>query len=199
MARPIGFDRADALNAAYLLFWRVGYQAASLSDLIDAMRISRSSFYAAFGDKRTLFVECLDLFHRRTMDELAIATSRHPPLGALRKFFERTMPNARGKSGRWGCMLVNTLLEMADVDEGISEHASGHLSAIQKAFENCLTDAGFDGSRARDLAGYLMLVNQGLRVASRRLPPAEMSAQLDTALSFIANDASHDHQPGTRT
>ncbi|MEO1614161.1 MAG: helix-turn-helix domain-containing protein [Pseudomonadota bacterium] len=52
------------------LFWRQGYQATSLADLLAAMEIGRSSFYAAFTDKRSLFIECLDLFSSRTIDLL---------------------------------------------------------------------------------------------------------------------------------
>ena len=62
MSRPLEFDRSKALGHALTLFWRKGYQATSLADLVAAMQISRSSFYATFGDKRSLFIECLDQF-----------------------------------------------------------------------------------------------------------------------------------------
>ncbi|MEY3234220.1 helix-turn-helix domain-containing protein [Aquidulcibacter sp.] len=42
------------------LFWRNGYRASSLSDLLDEMKIGRGSFYAAFRDNRHLFLECLN-------------------------------------------------------------------------------------------------------------------------------------------
>ena len=67
MARPIAFNRPKAVNRALLMFWRKGYQATSLADLLEAMHISRSSFYAAFIDKRSFFIECLDLWAARTM------------------------------------------------------------------------------------------------------------------------------------
>ncbi|MBW0150837.1 MAG: TetR/AcrR family transcriptional regulator, partial [Phenylobacterium sp.] len=67
MARPVEFHRTIATQNALLLFWRKGYQATSLADLVSAMGISRSSLYAAYGDKRGVFIECLDLFAARSI------------------------------------------------------------------------------------------------------------------------------------
>ena len=66
MARPLEFNRSQATNQALVLFWRKGYQASSLADLLAAMGIARSSFYAAFTDKRTL-------------DDPGLAPDFHPP------------------------------------------------------------------------------------------------------------------------
>jgi len=70
MARPLEFDRPQTVNKALVLFWRKGYQATSLADLLAAMGIRRSSFYGAFTDTCSLFVECLDLFSARTLEIL---------------------------------------------------------------------------------------------------------------------------------
>ena len=112
MARTLEFNQPTALNKALVLFWRKGYQAASLSDLLEAMDISRSSFYATFGDKRSLFLECLGIFGKRTKDFLLKAKSEHTPLDALRSFFENTVAEQRGQRTEWGCMMVNTVLEI---------------------------------------------------------------------------------------
>jgi AcrR family transcriptional regulator len=89
MARPIEFDKDKALDRALLLFWEKGYQATSLQDLLQELGISRSSLYAAFGDKRNLFIECLDLFAERTQLVLLKAGQGRPALEALQFFFER--------------------------------------------------------------------------------------------------------------
>jgi TetR/AcrR family transcriptional repressor of nem operon len=171
MARPIEFDRSKAVNRALSLFWRQGYQATSLAHLLAAMGIGRSSFYAAFTDKRSLFIECLDLFSARTTELLHRARIGMPPIDALQSFLERNFKAAAGAAalkGHWGCMLVNTVLEMAGVDDDLALRASRHLGDMQGIFRDCLQDAGATPAQAEELAAMLMLLNEGIRVSSRR-------------------------------
>src|SRR2546427_1094856 len=60
--RPRAFDPDTALERAMHVFWRKGYEGASLSDLTKAMRINRPSLYGAFGDKEALFRKVLDRY-----------------------------------------------------------------------------------------------------------------------------------------
>jgi TetR/AcrR family transcriptional repressor of nem operon len=157
-----------------------------LADLLAAMTISRSSFYAAFTDKRSLFIECLDLFSARTLDMLQRARAEMPPIDALQNFFERDFIGARGAKGHWGCMLVNTVLEMADVDGELAARASQHLSDMQRFFQSCLQEAGATPAHAKELAAVLMLFNEGIRVSSRRrLPDAQHLQPIATTFHLI--------------
>ncbi len=189
MARSPEFDRPRAVNKALVLFWRKGYQASSLADLLAAMGIGRSSFYAAFTDKRSLFIECLDLFAARTLELLQRARAEMPPVDALQSFFERNFIGARGAGavkGHWGCMLVNTVLEMAGVDDELAALASHQLGEMQRFFQDCLQDAGASPARAEELAAMLMLVNEGIRVSSRRrLPDAQHLQPIATTFRLI--------------
>ncbi|MDH4393232.1 MAG: helix-turn-helix domain containing protein [Aquabacterium sp.] len=189
MARPIEFDRPKAVNRALALFWRKGYQATSLADLLTAMAISRSSFYAAFTDKRSLFIECLDLFSARTLQLLQRARAEMPPVDALQSFFERNFIGAGGAAaarGHWGCMLVSTVLEMAGVDDDLASRASRHLSDMQSIFQACLQDADATPAQAEALAALLMLFNEGIRVSSRRrLPDAQHLQPIATAFRLV--------------
>lgn len=186
MARPIEFDRPQAVNKALVLFWRKGYQASSMADLLAAMGIGRSSFYAAFTDKRGLFIECLDLFSARTLELLQRSRAEMPPVDALQGFFERNFIGARGAKEHWGCMLVNTVLEMAGVDDELAARASHHLGEMQRFFQACLEDAGATPARAEELAAMLMLVNEGIRVSSRRrLPDAQHLQPIATTFRLI--------------
>jgi AcrR family transcriptional regulator len=61
--RPRGFDREQALHRAVTIFWERGYDATSIADLTRDLGIAPPSLYAAFGDKRTLFIEAVDTYY----------------------------------------------------------------------------------------------------------------------------------------
>lgn len=186
MARPPEFSRSEAVNRALILFWRKGYQATSLTDLLQAMDVGRSSFYAAFADKRSLYIECMDLFASRTLRLLQHARAEMPPIDTLQSFFEGNFIGARSGKRHWGCMVVNTVLEMAGVDDELAARASGHLNDMQRLFQTYLQDAGAESARAQELAALLMLVNEGVRVSiRRRLPDAERLQPIDTTFRLI--------------
>ena len=189
MARPVEFNRDLASDRALRLFWSRGYQGAGLTDLLAAMEIGRSSFYAAFGDKRRLFLECLDQFAARSVAMLRPREGRRSPLQILRGFFEQDAFAPDSEERAWGCMLVNTVVEMSDLDEGLRAHASQGLENVQAAFESLLLDAGCDPAEARDYAGFLMLVNEGLRVSSRQgMPIVQQRKQVSVAFDMLTSN-----------
>src|SRR5579862_5868846 len=62
LGRPRSFDIDRALDRALQVFWRKGYEGATLSDLTKAVGVNRPSLYAAFGDKEALFRKALDRY-----------------------------------------------------------------------------------------------------------------------------------------
>jgi TetR/AcrR family transcriptional repressor of nem operon len=112
-------------------------------------------------------------------------------LDAIQLFFYTTLLEVpRARAGR-GCMMVNTLLELADVDPELSVLAERKLARIESVFEDCFEQAQQTGDytrdrSARDLAAHVMVMNQGLRVASRkRVPRSELKRDIDSALSLL--------------
>lgn len=191
MVRPLEFDRAAARDQALALFWDKGYQAGTVAELLDVMGIGRSSFYAAFGDKRGLFIECLDEFARRARALLERARRERPPLDALRFFFENVGATAPPKGAHLGCLLINTVLEMAGVDDDLVRRANVHLLDLEASFADCLCAAGCAPPRAAELAAMLTLVNEGVRVSNRRrLSAAKQLAPIRTTFELIARELS---------
>ena len=78
MARPKAFSREKAQMQALQLFWRKGYAATSIEDLVETLQLSRSSLYGTFGDKRTLFLEVLKLYSERVISRIVRTLNESP-------------------------------------------------------------------------------------------------------------------------
>jgi TetR/AcrR family transcriptional regulator, transcriptional repressor for nem operon len=119
MARPREFDINKALGAAMLLFWERGYEATSVDDLLRRMGINRASLYAAFGEKRALFVQALKLYEKQYgYQELQERARQGSPKQAVRELFEETITTLTETPprNRRGCLMQNTALELAPHD-----------------------------------------------------------------------------------
>ena len=98
MARPREFEMDEALEGAMQIFWRQGYGATNLPDLLKAMGLTRGSFYKAFGDKRSVYLEALKRYDEnnisaavqllgdadQVLSEKVLLPVRRPATGAFR-------------------------------------------------------------------------------------------------------------------
>src|SRR5438132_109383 len=104
--RPREFDIDEALAAALRVFWSKGYEGASLTDLTEAMGITRPSLYAAFGNKEALFRKALDLYEREKLayvgEALQAPTSRAVAERLLRGALAMQVSECEPK----GCMRI---------------------------------------------------------------------------------------------
>jgi len=191
MARSPEFDRSKALEAAMKLFWARGYTATSLPDLLAAMGIARSSFYASFSTKRALFMACLELFGDRTLTIVDEDASKIPAAALPRAFFEATLLDVSQRKANQGCMMVNTVLELAAVDQELNQLATQKLAAIENAFARAFEQAQqrgeLDTSRsAQELASLVMIINLGLRVQSRQNQSRQqLKPLIESSLSML--------------
>jgi len=203
MARTLAFDRDEALDSAMHLFWRQGYSATSMQQLLDTMEISRSSLYATFGDKQRLFLEALDQFSDRNYDIIESAFTEEKPLNAVRSFFVETVHNSTRSRLTRGCMMVNTILELADVEPELSQHAIERLKQVEQKFEHCFQLAQkldqLDKTFSPEyLAKMVMTLNQGLRVSSRKhTTREEMAKVVDTTMQLLGIEPSKPAQQNT--
>lgn len=173
------------------LFWSRGYLATSLPDLLDTMGLARSSFYASFGTKRKLFMESLELFGDRTLAALDEDANKISAGALPRAFFEATLLKVSQRKAKQGCMMVNTVLELADVDSELNQLATEKLGAIENAFALAFEQAQRQGELETtyspdELASLVMTINLGLRVQSRQKQSRqELKTIIDNSLSML--------------
>lgn len=107
--RPRVFDEEQALDAALAVFWRNGYQAASLAELTQAMGISKPSLYSAFGNKEQLYLTALERYRVQQLSKHAEALAAEPDLkNALRDFLRSVATMLTAPELPGGCMVVNS-------------------------------------------------------------------------------------------
>jgi TetR/AcrR family transcriptional regulator, transcriptional repressor for nem operon len=165
------FETGDALDAAMQLFWRKGYAATSLRDLLDGMGIGYGSFYNAFGDKHALFLASLDRFRElRTswIDEVLEDSG----LGGIEEVFRRTVDGLVGFEPRRGCLLANTAVELGPHDAEVAAKISRYVRHTEAVFERAVIRAQEAGEIPADrdpraMACFLVNTLHGLRVLAR--------------------------------
>lgn len=87
MARPREFDEQAVLDAAIQCFWRRGYEATSVRDLVEKTGITSASLYNAFGDKRALYQRALDRYVEESIAERIRRCEELSPRAAIGAFF----------------------------------------------------------------------------------------------------------------
>lgn len=134
MGRPRTFDLDEALLAAVNVFWAKGYDGASLKDLTKAMGISGPSLYAAFGDKRELYLQAIDRYANIDGCEPVVVFETEADITkAVHGFLESViMYSTSHESGTKGCFLASCVSTSVGEVEGVRER-------LEKAIEDADT------------------------------------------------------------
>jgi len=104
--RPREFDMEDALASALRVFWGKGYEGTSLTDLTEAMGITRPSLYAAFGNKEALFRQALDLYEREKLAYVGPALDAPTARGVAERLLQGAINTCADEAEPRGCLRV---------------------------------------------------------------------------------------------
>jgi TetR/AcrR family transcriptional repressor of nem operon len=175
MARPREFDEGAVMDAAVLCFWKQGYEATSVRDLVAQTGITAASLYNAFGDKRALYQKTLDHYVEASVADRVRRCEALPPRQAIEAFFEDIVKRSLNDRDRKGCMLVNAALDVAPHDPAFRKVVAKVLIGIEAFFLACVRAGQADGSVTRwlpaeTLSQNLLGVLMGIRVLARVRP-----------------------------
>lgn len=180
MARPREFDPDEAMDKAMGLFWDVGYEEASLTELLAAMEITKGSFYKAFQDKQSIYLATLDRYNDKVISgtvgfltDPAEGTGRARILGLFGKVAEAVAQDG----DRLGCFLCNALIDKAAEGGEAEDKLQAMVHRLETAFYKALRDDGQLQDRdARETARGILSAYFGLRVLGRAGLSREMAA-----------------------
>ncbi len=190
--RPRNFDPERALEQAMACFWRQGYEATSLADLLAATGLSKSSLYQAFGGKQALFERCLARYRELIAEGLEATLAEAPSgLGFLHELFHGVAQETRGRHARRGCLVVNTANEIGPRTPGIAREVARGTRRFEAVFRHAVERAQGEGDidpdrDAATLARYLITAMAGLRTQLRAGASAgELHAIADVILGSL--------------
>lgn len=143
--RPKQFDDNEVLARAMQVFWRKGYDATSLDDLVEAMGIPRQSLYRTFTDKHTLFVRALQYYDQNVMSViLGVLSAKGPAIDNLRAVFEIWKRSINAPE-RMGCLMVNTSTQVPPDDSEVIKIIEQNRKRAVAVFEKTLRRAQKEG------------------------------------------------------
>ncbi|MGW0550149.1 TetR/AcrR family transcriptional regulator [Streptomyces altiplanensis] len=193
MARTKEFDPDAALQAALELFWRRGYEATSMADLVEHLGIGRASIYATFGNKHELYLKALDRYaashNPRLLGELSQPGPALPAVRALLRRF--ASESASGEKRLTGCFITNTAAELAPHDDSAARRVEVNWEHLETLLHSALVRARAQGELPEDrdpraLARMLLVLMQGLRVVGKASSdPARVRDAAEQALALL--------------
>ena len=187
--RPREFDVDQALTAALRVFWSKGYEGASMTDLTDAMGITRPSLYAAFGNKEALFRKALDLYEREKLCYMGQALEAPTARGVAQRLLQGSLENQTSRDDPRGCLgVISSVACGAEADcirqEVLERGRIAHEALIER-MERAVAEGDFQTPvDAEGITKYLTAILQGMAVqAGAGASREDLQRLVDTTLA----------------
>ena len=172
--RPKVFDRDAALDKAMTLFWQHGYEATSLSDLVEATGAKAPTLYAEFTNKEGLFRAVLDRYISRfaAKHEAQLFCEEKTVEQALQDYFTAIATCYTSKDTPAGCFMINTSATLAASSKEIANTVKSRHAMQEETLSTFLAQRQLRGEipahcRPQELSQYLSCILQGMSISAR--------------------------------
>ena len=187
--RPREFDIDEALGQALLVFWRNGYEAASMTELTSAMGITKPSLYAAFGNKEQLFHKALDLYEREKLAYMTSALEAPTARGVAERLLRGSLEMQMSTCDPKGCLGVISAAtcgaEAEPIKAVVVKRRASSEAALVKRFAEAQAAGEFpEGMTPEALTRFLFAILQGLALqGGSGATCAELSQLVETSMA----------------
>jgi AcrR family transcriptional regulator len=167
--RPRSFCVDETLDRAMAVFWRHGYEGASMADLTKAMGINAPSLYACFGSKEGLFRAVADRYEARR-DSFMKAVMAEPTAQAVAEAFLYGVAGFAADTGGQnppGCLLLQGALACCEqeITKDMARRRTEKETLLKKRFEQAKKAGDLPaGAQPAVLARYLVTMANGISV-----------------------------------
>ncbi|MFK5879835.1 MAG: helix-turn-helix domain-containing protein [Flavobacteriaceae bacterium] len=186
------FDEKLILEKAMELFWKKGFHATSIQDLVTYLGISRSSIYGTYGGKNELFYKSFQ--HYRTTNITGFSNFINQQKNVkkgLRKLFKMAIEQSVTDKDRKGCFVVNTTTELVPGDVEILTILKENENTFVNIFYEFLLKGEqsgeiSNGKNLNSIANLYYTLYNGIKVVSKVQPNSkELLSSVDSVLSLL--------------
>jgi len=178
MGRPREFDEDAALTKIMDVFWAKGFEGTTLNNLVTATGLRKGSLYAAFGDKRAMYLKALALYDRTAVDgAVRLLSGTGAPEKRIGDFLQSAIDAVAMRKDRRGCFLCNASVDQAVLDPATERAVKVSLGRLGRALEEALSRlpaSSIDDTRPQAVAQLFLSVYFGLRVLAKAGHPVRV-------------------------
>lgn len=180
--RPNIHDNSELIYKAQDIFWKKGYTATSMNDLLTITGAGSGSFYNTFkGGKKQVFREAINQRRKAFADFKTELDKSETPMKLIKDFF-RAVADETETSHLRGCIIANTVVEMTYLDEDLEKESVKILKEVEELYTDAIKKAQEKGevkntTEASILGKYLITFWCGLNTLRRMYPDKKILAQ----------------------
>ncbi|RBP51563.1 TetR/AcrR family transcriptional regulator [Arenicella xantha] len=166
MARTREFEPETVLDAALDLFWRKGYKACSMADVVRQSGVARYGVYQAFKDKDQLYCAALKRYQQKVHDYFVkpLCGSR-VNYDSLVQHFDRVLDQLEN-SEHEGCFAHQAAIERAGCDDNVNQIINSIFAENRRTYrvviEHALADGEMRPLPIDDLVTFVMGIERAL-------------------------------------
>ncbi|MCW3781959.1 TetR/AcrR family transcriptional regulator [Defluviimonas salinarum] len=182
MGRPRKYSRAAVVETAMGMFWRDGYKATSVGDIVRETGLNTASMYKEFVDKDGLFLETLKHYRGHVIKPRYEMLRDNPNIAGVEAFIGSVMTGA-ARSEYKGCLMMNHLSQKHVIGPDAVQEIGAFCSELESLIETALINAQRDGDIGPDkdpavLASFVVFCVHGAVLYGRHYEKKRMIPNL---------------------
>lgn len=187
------FDPEEVENAVMQVFWRKGFAATSIQDLVEETGLSRSSLYSSFKNKEQLYQQALSRYQRLiSKSNIDLLSSDGSVKSIIQQLLSRIIEDELNDPQHRGCLMANACLELAGYDQKTAESVTYNFERLQHALEQLMIRGKQSGeitlhSSSQALALFFVNTIQGIRVLSKGCSAENRQQYLENVAEVALN------------
>lgn len=191
MARKKQFEEQEILAKATDLFWKQGFHATSIQDLVNHLKINRASLYDTFGGKEELFNKALENYRNQNKEVIKnFLKNQNSVKEGLKNLFLLAITGKKEDQEK-GCFVINCMTELIPNNENILEIAIQNKEDFEGVFTEFLKKGVENGEissqkNIESISSFLFMFYNGLKVVGKTNPcKQELEKTIEVGLSVL--------------